>query len=59
MRSLDLGHIEVEDHYLRLHTNLGSDLILLGLSDAIGELDQAIGRQCTARIGCLGTPWPQ
>jgi hypothetical protein len=41
----DLLHIEVEDHYLRLHTILGSDLILLRLSDAIGELDQAIGRQ--------------
>ena len=35
----------MEDHYLRLHTILGSDLILLRLSDAIGELDQAIGRQ--------------
>ena len=41
----ELLHIEVEDHYLRVHTNLGSDLILLRLSDAIGELDQAIGRQ--------------
>jgi DNA-binding LytR/AlgR family response regulator len=33
----DLRHIEGEDHYLRLHTILGSDLILLRLSDAIGR----------------------
>jgi hypothetical protein len=41
----NLLHIEVEDHYLRLHTDRGSDLILLRLSDAVGELDAAIGRQ--------------
>jgi LytTr DNA-binding domain len=41
----ELLYIEVEDHYLRVHTHLGSDLILLRLSDAIGELDPALGRQ--------------
>jgi hypothetical protein len=37
--------IEVEDHYLRVHTPLGSDLVLLRLSDAVGELDPTIGRR--------------
>ena len=37
--------IEVEDHYLRVHTALGSDLVLLRLSDAVGELDPTVGRQ--------------
>jgi LytTr DNA-binding domain len=41
----ELLYIEVEDHYLRVHTNLGSDLVLLRLSDAVGELDPAIGWQ--------------
>ena len=31
--------IEAEDHYLRLHTDKGSDLILMRLADAIGELE--------------------
>jgi hypothetical protein len=35
----DLWAVEAEDHYLRLHTSLGSDLILMRLGDAIGELD--------------------
>lgn len=34
-----------EDHYLRLHTSKGSDLILLRLSDAIAELDGVEGAQ--------------
>ena len=41
----ELLYIEVEDHYLRVHTPLGSDLILLRFVDAIGELDPAIGRR--------------
>jgi hypothetical protein len=41
----ELLYIEVEDHYLRVHTSLGSDLILLRLSDAIGELDSTRGQQ--------------
>jgi len=35
----------MEDHYLRIHTALGSDLILLRLRDAIAELGPVHGRQ--------------
>jgi hypothetical protein len=35
----DLWAVEAEDHYLRLHTSLGQDLILMRLGDAIGELE--------------------
>ena len=35
----------MEDHYLRIHTALGSDLILLRLRDALAELGPARGRQ--------------
>jgi hypothetical protein len=31
--------VEAQDHYLRLHTSKGQDLILMRLSDAIAELD--------------------
>ncbi len=31
--------VEAEDHYLRLHTSKGEDLILMRLSDAIAELE--------------------
>jgi DNA-binding LytR/AlgR family response regulator len=31
--------VEAEDHYLRVHTSRGQDLILMRLSDAIAELD--------------------
>jgi hypothetical protein len=41
----DLRYIEVEDHYLRIHTRLGNDLLLLRLSDAVAELDPACGRR--------------
>jgi DNA-binding LytR/AlgR family response regulator len=37
--------ISAEDHYLRLHTSKGSDLILMRLSDAITELDGLEGAQ--------------
>jgi DNA-binding LytR/AlgR family response regulator len=35
----ELWAVEAEDHYLRLHTSLGRDLILMRLGDAIGELE--------------------
>jgi DNA-binding LytR/AlgR family response regulator len=35
----DLWAVEAEDHYLRLHTSLGQDLILMRLGDAIVELE--------------------
>lgn len=41
----ELLYIATEDHYLRVATRLGSDLILFRLSDAIAELDPAIGQQ--------------
>jgi len=37
--------ISSEDHYLRLHTSKGADLILMRMSDAIAELDGLEGAQ--------------
>jgi hypothetical protein len=37
--------VQAEDHYLRLHTSKGQDLILFRLSDAIGELEGIEGMQ--------------
>lgn len=37
--------IATEDHYLRVTTKLGNDLILFRLSDAIAELDPRLGQQ--------------
>ena len=39
LRGSDLYAVEAEDHYLRLHTSRGSDLILMRLSDAVAELE--------------------
>jgi DNA-binding LytR/AlgR family response regulator len=41
----ELIAIECEDHYLRVHTKLGSDLILCRLADALNELGEADGRR--------------
>jgi DNA-binding LytR/AlgR family response regulator len=41
----ELYAVEAEDHYLRLHTSLGQDLILMRLADAIAELDGLEGAQ--------------
>ncbi|MBS0361684.1 MAG: LytTR family transcriptional regulator DNA-binding domain-containing protein [Proteobacteria bacterium] len=41
----ELWAVEAEDHYLRLHTSLGQDLILMRLSDAISELQGLEGAQ--------------
>ena len=41
----DLLALEMEDHYVRAHTSLGSDLVLLRLSDAVGELEGLDGAQ--------------
>jgi hypothetical protein len=35
----DLWAVEAQDHYLRLHTSKGRDLILMRLSDAVVELE--------------------
>lgn len=37
--------LEAEDHYLRVHTTLGSDLILMRLSDAIAAIGPDLGQQ--------------
>lgn len=37
--------VSSEDHYLRLHTSKGADLILMRLIDAIGELEGIEGAQ--------------
>ncbi len=41
----DLLALEMEDHYVRAHTALGSDLILMRMRDAIPELDGLEGKQ--------------
>ena len=45
LRGAELYAVEAEDHYLRLHTSRGSDLILMRLSDAVAELDGLEGAQ--------------
>ena len=45
LRSAEIWALQAEDHYLRVHTSLGSDLILMRLSDAIAELDGLDGAQ--------------
>jgi DNA-binding LytR/AlgR family response regulator len=37
--------VSAEDHYLRLHTSKGQDLILMRLTDAIDELEGIEGAQ--------------
>ncbi|CAA9500681.1 MAG: hypothetical protein AVDCRST_MAG91-1037 [uncultured Sphingomonadaceae bacterium] len=37
--------LEAEDHYLRVHTALGSDLVLMRLSDAIVAMEPDLGLQ--------------
>ncbi len=43
LRGAELYAVEAEDHYLRLHTSRGSDLILFRLSDAVTELEGVEG----------------
>jgi DNA-binding LytR/AlgR family response regulator len=45
LRGAALFAVESEDHYLRLHTSRGQDLILMRLSDALAELDGLEGAQ--------------
>ena len=44
-RSEDLIALEMEDHYLRVHTRHGSQLILLRMRDAVAELEGIAGEQ--------------
>jgi DNA-binding LytR/AlgR family response regulator len=41
----DIHAVQAEDHYLRVHTARGSDLILMRLADAIAELEGLDGAQ--------------
>jgi hypothetical protein len=45
LRGAEIWAVEAEDHYLRLHTSRGQDLILLRLSDAVAELEGLEGAQ--------------
>lgn len=44
-RTADLYAISSEDHYLRIHTSLGEELILMRLADAVRELSATGGLQ--------------
>ena len=44
-RTAELHAISSEDHYLRVHTSLGEELILMRLADAVRELAGADGLQ--------------
>ncbi|HEY0648302.1 LytTR family DNA-binding domain-containing protein [Phenylobacterium sp.] len=45
LRGAEVWAVEAEDHYLRLHTSKGQDLILLRLADAVTELEGIEGAQ--------------
>ncbi|OYX34018.1 MAG: hypothetical protein B7Y99_06370 [Caulobacterales bacterium 32-69-10] len=45
LRGAALHAVQAEDHYLRLHTDRGSDLILMRLADAVAELEGLEGAQ--------------
>ena len=45
LRGAEVYAVEAQDHYLRLHTSRGSDLILLRLADAVAELEGIEGAQ--------------
>lgn len=45
LRGAVIRAVQSEDHYLRIHTDRGSDLILMRLSDALAELEGLEGAQ--------------
>lgn len=45
LRSAEIWAVEAEDHYLRVRTNAGQDLILLRMADAMAELEGLEGMQ--------------
>jgi DNA-binding LytR/AlgR family response regulator len=45
LRGSVIRAVQSEDHYLRIHTDRGSDLILMRLSDALAELEGLEGAQ--------------
>jgi DNA-binding LytR/AlgR family response regulator len=44
-RNAQLIALQAEDHYLRVHTDAGSTLILMRLSDAVSEIGDGVGIQ--------------
>ncbi|ABI77148.1 LytTr DNA-binding domain protein [Hyphomonas neptunium ATCC 15444] len=44
-RTAELYAVSAEDHYLRIHTSFGEELILMRLADAMRELAEADGLQ--------------
>jgi LytTr DNA-binding domain len=45
LKGAQIYAVQAEDHYLRVHTSRGSELILMRLSDAVAELDEIEGAQ--------------
>ena len=45
LKGAKIRAVQAEDHYLRIHTDRGSDLILMRLSDAVEELEGLEGAQ--------------
>lgn len=45
LKGAEIFAVSAEDHYLRLHTSSGGDLILMRMADAIGELEGIDGAQ--------------
>ncbi len=45
LKGAEIRAVQSEDHYLRVHTDRGSDLILMRLSDALEELEGLEGAQ--------------
>jgi len=45
LRGAEIHAVQAEDHYLRIHTDRGSDLILMRLSDALDEMKGMEGAQ--------------
>lgn len=45
LRGAELHAVQAEDHYLRLHTSRGQDMILMRLADALVELEGLEGAQ--------------
>lgn len=45
LRGAEVWAVSAEDHYLRLHTSKGQDLILMRLADAVAELEGIDGAQ--------------
>lgn len=45
LRNADIYAISAEDHYVRVHTSLGDEMVLMRLSDAIKEVAPTLGER--------------